>query len=134
LVKCNDSGVKVISLVKLLGIPVSNKPFKIWSKLLVYPVAPFFLTNELRYQTSNLYLIRSEFTATIRDLSFHDLYTTYNAGLEASWVTLLKTRELQDFSKELRLELLQLQAKLGPGQIYNFDEYKNLLEDSELEP
>lgn len=48
-------------------------------------------------------------------------------------MTLLNTNELQSFSKELRLELLQLQAKLGRGQIYTFDDYKNLLTEGELE-
>ena len=40
---------------------------------------------------------------------------------------------MQNLSEDLRLELLQTQAKLGRGQIYNFDEYKILLSNNELE-
>jgi hypothetical protein len=120
--------------MNLLGCWVSDKRFRIWSKLLVYPLAPFFLTDEVKQSLSQTILLsRAEFIATLRDLSFHDSYTTYNVGTEAAWVTFLSPRELQNFPKELRLELLYLQAKLGRGQIYEFDEYKHLLSDSELE-
>lgn len=119
--------------MKSLGIPVSNKQFKIWSKLLVYPYAPFFLMDDLASRVSSVCLTRSEFRATIQDLSFHDSYTTYNIGSEAKWVTLLSSAELQSLPDKERLELLQLQAKLSRGQIYNFDEYKHILKASELE-
>jgi hypothetical protein len=118
--------------MKLLGIPVFNKLFKAWSKLLVYPYPPFFLTEELKPRVLALHLTRPEFRTSIHDLNFHDSYTTYNISSEARWVTLLSGPELQSFSKELRLELLHLQAKLGQGQIYKFGEYKKLLNDEEL--
>jgi hypothetical protein len=119
--------------MNLLGIPVSNKLFKTWSKVFVYPYAPFFLTEGLKPKTPTLHLTRSESRATIQNLSFHDSYATYNVGSEATWVTLVSNQEFQTLPKELRLELLQLQAKLRRGQTYTFDEYKNLLKDEELE-
>jgi hypothetical protein len=119
--------------MKFLGIPVSNKLFKTWSKTLVYPVAPFFMTEALKPRVTSLHLTRSEFRNTIQDSSFHDSYTTYAIGLEASWVALLGNEELQKFSEEVRLELLQLQTKLGRGQIYAFDDYKEFLQEGEFE-
>lgn len=119
--------------MKLLGVPVSTKLVKSWVKLLVYPVAPFFMIEAFKHQVNSLVLTHSEFRATIQDLSFHDSYTTYAISSEATWVTLLHSQELQNFPEEIRLELLQLQAKLGRGQIYIFDDYKDLLKDDELE-
>jgi hypothetical protein len=118
--------------VKLLGVPVSNTLFKAWSNILVYPVSPYFLTDELKTRISSLHLTRSEFRATIQDLSFHDSYTTYNVGSEIKWVTLLGNTKLQNLSRELKLELLQLQAKFGRRQIYPFDDYKVFLKADEL--
>ncbi len=120
--------------MNLLGLPFSNKKFKTWVDLLVYPYAPFFLTDNLKPRVSRLLsLSRSEFRATVRDLSFQDSYATYEVGPKATWVTFLSSQEFQLFSDELRLELLHLQAKLGRGQIYTFDDYKILLKDDELE-
>ena len=120
--------------MNLLGCSVSNRQFRTWSKILVYPFAPFFLTDDLKQSVpQSLCLSRAEFSATVRDLSFHDSYTTYNVGIEAKWVTFLSTREFRSFPEELRLELLLLQASLGRGQLYKFEGYKNLLRDSELE-
>lgn len=105
--------------MKLLGVPISNKLFKTWVKLLVYPLAPFFLTEELKSQVISLQLIRGEFRNTLQDLSFHDSYTTYAVSSQATWVTLLSSTDFESFSKELRLEPLQLQTKLGRGQAQN---------------
>lgn len=66
-------------------------------------------------------------------MCFHDTYTTYAVSSTAAWVTLLSPNEVQNLAKELRLELLHQQAKLGRGQISNFDEYSHLLRDHELE-
>jgi hypothetical protein len=104
--------VKVAQAMKLLGISVSDKLLKAWSKILVYPVSPFFLNAEMRTRVSSLHLTRSEFSA-IQDLSFHDSYATYEVGSEATWVALLSSAEFKNFSEEVRLELLQLQAQLG---------------------
>jgi hypothetical protein len=124
--------VKVAQAMKLLGISVSDKLLKAWSKILVYPVSPFFLNAEMRTRVSSLHLTRSEFSA-IQDLSFHDSYATYEVGSEATWVALLSSAEFKNFSEEVRLELLQLQAQLGRGQLYGFDDYKVLLRKAELE-
>jgi hypothetical protein len=119
--------------MKLLEVPVSDKLFKTWSKILVYSISPFFLNDEIKARVPSLHLTRGEFRATIQDLSFHDSYTTYNVSSEATWVTLLSIMEFQNLPEEVKLELLQLQIKLGRGQIYNFDDYKNLLKEQELE-
>jgi hypothetical protein len=119
--------------MKLLGCSVSNKLFKAWSKVMVYPYAPFFLTEKLSSKIPTVHLTRSEFRATFQDLSFHDSYAIYNIGLETTWATLLSSQELQELPKVVKLELLHLQAKSGRGQIYKFDECKNLLKNSELE-
>ena len=34
--------------MEFLGVSVSNKLFKTWSKVLVHPIAPFFLSDELK--------------------------------------------------------------------------------------
>jgi hypothetical protein len=119
--------------MKLLGLPVATKLFKVWSNILVYPVSPFFLTDELKPRVPSLHLTRSEFRATFQDLSFQDAYTTYAVSSEVAWVTFLSNHHLKSFPGELQLELLHLQAQLGRGQIYNFDDYKNLLKEKELE-
>jgi hypothetical protein len=116
----------------LLGLPVSNKLFKAWIKLLVYPAPPFFLTDEVTPRVPSIHLTRREFRTTFQDLNFHDAYTTYAVNSQATWVTLLSSRQVQELPEELKLELLQLQAKLGRGQIYSFDEYKSFLKDDEL--
>jgi hypothetical protein len=120
--------------MKLLGTAASNKTLKVWLNVLVYPTAPFFLTDEMKSQLPDyVHLSRAEFRATSRDLSFHDSYGTYNVKPEGAWVMLLNNHQFQTLPDTLRLELLQLQASLGRGQVYKFDEYKDLLEDSELE-
>jgi hypothetical protein len=86
-----------------------------------------------KHFSSSILLTRSEFQSTFRSLSFHDSYATYAVTLEALWVTLLSSEEFGALPKELHLELRQLQAKLGRGQIYSFDDYKALLQPSELE-
>jgi hypothetical protein len=120
--------------MKLLGCRVSNRLFKTWSKALVHPVGPYFLTKSMqKHFSSRILLTRSEFQSTFRNLSFHDSYATYAIIPEAPWVTLLSSEAFLALPKELHLELHQLQAKLGRGQIYNFDDYKALLQPSELE-
>jgi hypothetical protein len=123
----------VAKLMKLLGIPASNTLFKSWSEILVYPVSPCFLTDEMKAQISSICLTRNEFRETIQDLSFHDAYTTYRAASEINWVTLLSTAELNNLPEDTRLELLKLQVHLGRGQIYSFDNHKNLLKADEFE-
>lgn len=117
-----------------LGLSVSELLFKKWSTIFVAEYAPYFLTKFLHDNFSTYVLLtHSEFHSTFRDLSFHDAYRTYEVGKEASSVILLSSQDLQNLPNDVRLELLQLQASLNRGQIYNFGEYKNYLKDSELE-
>jgi hypothetical protein len=116
----------------VLGIPISDRKFKAWATLLVYPYAPFFLNEELRARVPTLHLRCDEFGATIQDLSFHDSFATYNVAPEINWVALLSSAAFNNLPENIKLELLQLQAKFGRGQIYNLDDYKTLLKDNEL--
>jgi hypothetical protein len=121
-------------VIKLLGTSISKKLLRTWLNVLVYPTAPFFLTNETKSQLPNyVHLSRTEFRAMFRDLSFHDSYGTYDIKLEGAWVILLNSQQLQALPNKRKRQLLHLQTSLGRGQVYKFDEYKDLLEDSELE-
>jgi hypothetical protein len=88
-------------MTPILGIPISNKQFKMWMNLLVYFYAPFVLTDRLKARVPTLHLSRNEFTKTIQDLTFHDAYTTYAVGSEATWVTLLNDAQLQRLPTEV---------------------------------
>lgn len=118
--------------MNLLGCSVPDSVFQAWSKLLVFPYAPFFLTDGFKVPPYGITLSRTEFSQTFRDLSFHDSYASYNVGKKASSVTLLSSQDLENLPAKVRLKLLRLQTSLGRGQIYNFNEYKNILNLSEL--
>jgi hypothetical protein len=120
-------------MMNVLGLPISKIQLKTWLSLLTSHHAPFFLTDELKPRVLSLHLTRNEFRATIQDVSFHDSYTTYAVGSEATWVTLLSDNDLKSLPDDVKSELLQLQTQLRRGQIYNFSDYKGLLKDDELE-
>jgi hypothetical protein len=117
-----------------LGNRLPARVLKAWSKHFVTDPAPFFLSNDIRpYLNNQVILSKNEFHATLRDLSFHDSYTTYAVKPEASWVVLLSSQQVQDLPDDVRLELLKYQVEMGRGQLYNFDDYKSLLNKVELE-
>jgi hypothetical protein len=121
----------------VLGCQVDDATLEAWAKILVFAQEPIFLSDDLRQKLpgSVNMISRDEFNRRDNPLEFKDAYLTYSVG-DAPWVALLEPAQFRRCRSALQLEVMNLQAELGRGQIYSLEFAQKILgtEFSKLEP
>ena len=106
----------------LLGCPVTDALLEQWSRHMVSPTAPFYLTdNDLHLlPPTTVLLTRAELAANYSDLPLEarDSYATYAVDRSAQWAALVDDWALLALPASARRSLFRRQWRLGRSQIY----------------